>query len=166
MGNLCRETTILRRAHYIKITALKDKSEWKHRVSQMVNDLTILSATGGMRSHENWMGHVHPFMRTQVLSCHSPPSIKQVQLAGSGTPLSQEAGSTKMELTFSVSGNKKEALWFSGLNSRQPDLQDLRCWWVCGRVTTAHKPRRAETEGVAAAAKELRIQPALRKLAN
>lgn len=56
------------------------------------------------------MGHVHPFMRTQVLSCHSPPNIKQVQLAGSGTPLSQEAGSSKMELTFSVSGNKKEAL--------------------------------------------------------
>lgn len=55
------------------------------------------------------MGHVHPFMRTQVLSCHSP-NIKQVQLAGSGMPVSQEAGSSKMELTFSVSGNKKEAL--------------------------------------------------------
>lgn len=33
-------------------------------------------------------------------------------------------------------------------------------------MTTAHKPRRAQTEGVAAAAKELKIQPALRKLAN
>lgn len=55
------------------------------------------------------MGHVHPFMRTQVLSCYSP-NIKQVQLVGSGTPASQEAGSCKMELTFAVSGNKKEAL--------------------------------------------------------
>lgn len=54
------------------------------------------------------MGHVHPFMRTQVLSCCS--NIKQVQLVGSGTPASQEAGSCKMELTFAVSGNKKEAL--------------------------------------------------------
>lgn len=55
------------------------------------------------------MGHVHPFMRMQVLSCQSA-NIKQVQLVGSGTPVSQEAGSCKMELTFAVSGNKKESL--------------------------------------------------------
>lgn len=54
------------------------------------------------------MGHMHPFMRTQVLSCHSP-NVKQVQLVGSGTPVSQEAGSHKMELTLAVNGNKKEA---------------------------------------------------------
>lgn len=55
------------------------------------------------------MGHVHPFMREQVLSCHSP-NVKQVQLVGSGTPVSQETGARKMELTLAVKGNKKEAL--------------------------------------------------------
>lgn len=55
------------------------------------------------------MGHVHPFMRAQVLSCHSP-NVKQVQLVGSGTPVSQEARSGKTELTLAVDGNKKEAL--------------------------------------------------------
>lgn len=81
------------------------------------------------------MGHVHPFMRTQVLSCHSP-NIKQVQLVGSGTPVSQEAGSCKMELTFAVSGNKKELLSFSGLPkaARSPGPSLLMSVWEddCG----------------------------------
>lgn len=112
-SNLHKHNSLLKQTQRVK-ELWKKRAAWKPRAFQLVSDMTARPAAGWTLTHENPMGHVHPFMPARVLSCHSP-NVKQVQLVGSGTPVSQEARSGKMELTLAGNGNKKEALWFSTL---------------------------------------------------
>lgn len=112
----------------------------------MVKDVTVLPAVVSMHSQEKWMGQVPPVMWAKFLSCQAP-NAKQVQLAHSGTFLSQGLAREKCSRLLLWKAIRKRS-FDSAVSLRQPDPQDLQWWWMCGCVNVAAKQREADREGM------------------